>query len=157
MSPTLYLETSVISYLAARPARDTIQRARQELTHAWWSTRRVDFDLVVSQLVLREAAAGDPDAAARRKVYLDGLPLLDLSPAAVALARSLHRIARLPEQAAADGLHIALATVHGIDYLMTWNLRHIANAELRPAVEATCRRAGFAPPIICTPDELMGI
>ena len=156
MPPSVYVETSVVSYLAARPTSDLITQARQRLTHAWWAGRRAAFELVTAQPVLTEAAAGDAAAAARRLGYLAGLELLDVNAEAVALAATLERLTRLPAKAAADALHIALATVHGVDYLLTWNMRHIANAELRPTIEAACRRAGYAPPVIATPDELMG-
>ena len=156
MAQSVYLETSIVSYLAARSTDDLITKARQGLTHAWWNVRRSEFELLTAQPVLDEAAAGDPTAAARRLEYLAGLPLLDVTDDAVTLAHSLERAARLPAKAAADAMHIALATVHGIDYLLTWNMRHIANAELRPLIETACRQAGYAPPVIATPDALMG-
>lgn len=155
MPSTVYVETSVVSYLAARPTSDLVTQARQRLTHAWWTTRRQAFALVVAPPVLAEPAGGDPAAAARRLQYLAGLPVLDVTDEAVALADALGRLARLPPKAAVDALHIALAA-HGVDYLLTWNMRHIANAELRPPIEAACRRAGYAPPVIATPDMLMG-
>ncbi len=156
MPPTVYVETSVVSYLAARPTSDLVTEARQRLTRAWWATRRQAFALVVAPPVLTEAAGGDPAAAARRLGYLAGLPVLEVTDEAAALANALERVARLPPKAAVDALHIALAAAHGVDYLLTWNMRHIANAELRPAIEAACRRAGYAPPVIATPDMLMG-
>ena len=139
-----------------RPTRDLVTDARQRLTRAWWAARRPAFDLVIAQPVLTEAAGGDAAAAARRLGYLAGLPQLAVTDEALALAAGLERLARLPARAAVDALHIALATVHGVDYLLTWNMRHIANAELRPAIEAACRRAGYEPPVIATPDMLMG-
>jgi predicted nucleic acid-binding protein len=156
MPPRVYVETSVISYLAARPSRDLITAARQQITHDWWRRRRPQFEAFVSQLVLDEARAGDPEAAARRADLLEALPLLDVTPAAVALARRLIETVRLPPPAAADALHIATAACHGLDYLLTWNAAHIANAEYRPRVERTCRAQGYEPPVLCTPDELMG-
>lgn len=156
MLPRVYVETSVISYLAARPSRDLITAARQQITHDWWQRRRPRFEVFVSQLVLDEARAGDPEAATRRGDLLAGLPLLDVTPEAVGLARRLTEAVRLPQQAAADALHIATAACHGVDYLLTWNATHIANAEYRPRVEETCRTHGYEPPALCTPDELMG-
>lgn len=150
------METSVISYLAARPSRDLITAARQQLTQEWWSLRRPYFDVYVSQLVLDEASAGDREAAAQRVELLTGLPLLDITSAAVVFARQLLEGVGLPPQAAADALHIATAACHGMEYLLTWNLTHIANAEYRPRVERVCRAAGYEPPVLCTPDELMG-
>jgi hypothetical protein len=156
MSPTAYVETSVISYLAAHPSRDLITAARQQLTHEWWRVRRPQFEVYISQLVLDESAAGDPEAAARRATVLAGLPLLDVTPAAVALARRLLDMAKLPAQGGADALHIATAACPGMDYLLTWNSTHIANAELRPRIERACRALGYEAPVLCTPDELMG-
>ena len=156
MSPTAYVETSVISYLAAHPSRDLITAARQQLTHEWWRVRRPQFEVYISQLVLDESAAGDPEAAARRATVLAGLPMLDVTPAAVALARRLLDVAKLPPQGGADALHIATAACHGMDYLLTWNSTHIANAELRPRIERACRALGYEAPVLCTPDELMG-
>lgn len=156
MPQRVYIETSIISYLAARPSRDLITAARQQLTHEWWNRRRSAFDVCISELVVAEAASGDPDAAERRAQLLRGLPSLSISEEATALARNLVRQAGLPPRAGADAFHIALAACHGIDYLLTWNSTHIANAELRPKVERACRDSGYEPPVMCTPDELMG-
>lgn len=156
MARTVYVETSVISYLAAHPSRDLITAAHQQVTHTWWSGRRPGFDLYVSQLVLDEAAADDPEAAERRAEFLAGLPLLDLTPGVAELAATMIEEVPLPPRAGADAVHVAAATYHGMDFLLTWNSRHIANAELRPAIEEVCRRSGFGPPVLCTPDELMG-
>jgi hypothetical protein len=107
-------------------------------------------------LVLDEASAGDPEAAIRRGAILASLSLLDITPEAVALARRLLELAGLPEQAGADALHIATAACHGMNYLLTWNSTHIANAELRPRIDRACRSQGYEEPVLCTPDELMG-
>jgi hypothetical protein len=111
--------------------------------------------LFVSELVLAEAAAGDPDAAARRAGILQGLAVIDVSPLAETLAGKILESADLPARARADALHIALAASHAMDYLMTWNTTHIANAQFRAKVERACRAAGYEPPVLCTPDELM--
>lgn len=156
MKPTIYLETTIVSYLAARPIRDLIIAAHQQLTHEWWEYRRADFDLFISQLVLQEVSAGDPQAAQERLQVLGGLPLLTLTEDAVALAQALIDKGPIPPKAAVDALHMAVATVHGMDYLLTWNCRHIANAAMRTAIEAICRARGYEPPVMCTPEELMG-
>ena len=156
MPERVYLETSVISYLAARPSRDLVTAARQQLTHEWWIRRRPVFEICVSELVIAESALGDPDAAQRRARWIQDLASLSMSAEAVALARKLVHAACLPDRAAVDALHISLAACHGIDYLLTWNSAHIANAELRPKVERACRDNGYEPPVLCTPDELMG-
>jgi predicted nucleic acid-binding protein len=157
MAQAVYLESSIISYLASRPSRDIISAARQQLTHEWWNRRRSDFDIYVSELVLREIQAGDPEAAARRRDFTSDIELLEITDEATVLAERVSKKAGLPENADADALHIAIAAVHGMDYLLTWNAAHIANAEFRPRVEAVCRDRGFNPPVLCTPDELMGI
>lgn len=156
MPSRVYVETSVISYLAARPSRDLVTAARQQLTHEWWRRRRPHFEVYISQLVLDEAGVGDPKAAARRAEFMVALPLLDITSAAVAFARRLLAVVGLPPQAAADALHIATAAAHGIEYLLTWNSAHIANAEYRRRVERACRAQGYEAPVLCTPDELMG-
>ena len=132
MRRTVYIETSIVSYLAARPSRDLITAAHQQLTALWWDRRRQEFDLYVSQLVLDEAAAGDLDAAQRRGAILETLPLLDITDEVTSLAAALVRGVPLPPRAGADALHIAVAACHGMDFLLTWNCAHIANAELRP-------------------------
>jgi len=127
----------------------------QRTTSEWWESRRHDFELFVSQFVIDEAGSGDPDAARRRLEALADVPLLDLSDDVYALADQLLKRVPLPASAAADALHIAVAAVNGMDYLLTWNCTHIANAELRPRIETVCRDCGFEPPVICTPEELL--
>jgi len=152
----VYLETSVISYLVARPTRDLVTAARQELTREWWERRRSTFDVYISEVVLSEVRAGDPDAAARRVMMVRDVPLLAITSGVTQLARAVALAIRLPKRAAADAVHIAVAAYHGIDFLLTWNSTHLTNAELRPIAEQTCRGQGYEPPVLCTPDELMG-
>lgn len=154
MKSRIYLETSVISYLTAWPSRDLVRAGHQETTREWWATRST-FELYISQLVLEEAAAGDPAAAAKRLEAVRDVPVLELTTEATGLARDLVREAALPAKAAADALHIAIAAVQGMDCLVTWNCAHIANATMRPKIEAICRANGFEPPVICTPLELV--
>jgi len=152
----VYIETSVISYLTARPSRDLITAAHQQLTLDWWENRRFHFDLYISQLVVREASAGDEDAAKRRLNVIEIIPLLELNERSLALTRSLIEEGPLPEKASEDALHIAVATVHGMDFLLTWNCKHIANAEMRNLITEVCRSYGYEPPVTCTPEELLG-
>jgi hypothetical protein len=156
MQPKVYVETTVISYLAARPSRDVIVYAHQRLSKEWWESHRARFQLFVSELVLREAQAGDPEAAQERLGLLPGIPLLAVTPSSLTLSKSLIQAGALPVKATADALHISIAAVNGMEYLLTWNCRHIANAELRPVIEGVIRSQGFEPPILCTPEELMG-
>ena len=155
MKLTVYVETSVFSYLTAWRSPQLVMAANQEATRDWWDSRRPKFDVFVSAIVVQEAAAGDPDAAMRRLNEIDDLPELDVSVEVEQLADQLLNGAALPEKAKADALHIAVAAVHGMDFLLTWNCRHIANAAMRSVIEAICRRAGYEPPVICTPLELM--
>lgn len=155
MKAKVYLETSVVSYLVGRRGGDVIQVAHQQMTATWWATRG-RYSLFVSDLVLQEAAAGDAAAAKRRMTKLERLPILHISEETIQLATEVMRATRLPKKANADALHIALASAHGMDYLVSWNCRHIANVLLRGKIEAACRSAGFEPPAICTPEEMLG-
>ena len=154
---SVYLETTIPSYLTAWRSPDLVMAARQQLTREWWDNRRGDFELFISQLVLDEAGAGDRVAAARRLEAVEGLPLLGLQPDAQELAERLIRVLALPRRAAADAVHIALAVVNGMDYLLTWNCTHIANAVFRPIIESECRSLGYYVPVICTPEELLTV
>jgi hypothetical protein len=155
MAGTVYLETTIPSYLAARASRDLVTAAHQQLTVEWWQTRRTAFDLYVSELVLQEAGLGDAEVARRRLEHLVGIPSLAITAPAQGLAEAFLRASLVPTKAAADALHIAVAAVHGVDYLLTWNIRHLANAAMRRRIEAACRAAGFVSPVLCTPEELM--
>ena len=156
MKDKVYIETSVVSYLAARRSADLIVAGHQETTRKWWRDRRGEFEAYCSELVIREASQGDPRVARRRVRSLTGLPVLQVSQAAELLAIRLMKSGGIPRQAPEDALHIAIATVHGMDYLLTWNCKHIANAEIRWNLSATCSAEGFVLPVICTPEELMG-
>jgi len=153
--PTVYIETTVVSYLTAWTSRDLVRAAQQQQTREWWDVRREAFELVCSELVEREAAAGDPVAAADRLKALTDLRVLVATPEAAALAVDLIKRLQLPPRAQPDALHVAIAATNGIDYLLTWNCRHLSNAVLRPRIEWVCRDNGLEPPVICTPPELM--
>ena len=154
---TVYIETSVVSYLTARPSSDLLAAAWQAATADWWETQRGRFDLYTSEVVLAEAGRGDAESAKRRLDVLSELPLLELTGAARALSKTLIRDGALPPNAVDDSLHIALAAVHGVDYLLTWNCRHIDNAEMKPLIRTVCLVNGHQCPEICTPQELMGV
>lgn len=150
---TVYVETTIVSYLTARPSRDVVLAAHQTLTRAWWRGRTA-YELRVSQLVLDEAAAGDQLLRTRRLRALRGIPVLSLTNAATRLAKELVRQGALPEKATVDAFHIGVAAAHQVTYLLTWNCKHLANATMRGTIEAVCRSEGLSPPIICTPEEL---
>jgi len=152
----VYIETTIVSYLTARPSRDLVSKAHQQITRRWWRTRRTDFDLFISPLVLQEAGYGDAKAAERRLDALRDVPILAVVPGALAIAQALRNRGPIPNRAEADALHIAIAAAHGVEYLLTWNCTHIANAQMRSSIERLCRTQGFEPPILCTPEELLG-
>src|SRR3990172_5690979 len=156
MKSKLYLETTTPSYLPSRPSRDLIIAGHQQITREWWHTRRNRFDIYISQFVLDEAKAGDPEAARDRMKAIRDLPLLDITPEVEVLAVSLLESRVIPRRAATDAAHIAIAAVHGMDFLMTWNCVHLANAAIAKAVAGVCREHGLECPVICTPEELLG-
>lgn len=155
MAPTVYLETSVISYLTSRPSRDVVTAAHQQLTLGWWNGARGGFSVFISEMVVQEARLGDPALAGARLAAIEGVPLLKLSDSARALAGDLISDSAIPSHAAVDALHIALAAASGMDYLLTWNCKHIANARTRVLIEHCLRAKGYTPPVLCTPEELM--
>lgn len=157
MKRSAYLETTVIGYLAMRNSRDVRVAANQLSTHEWWVNHRPDFDIFVSQFVLDECDQGDPSAAAERRIYLNDIPVLDTNEDVEALADVIATELQIPPKARIDAFHISMAAVHGIQFLLTWNCRHIANPENRPKIERACRDRGMEPPLICTPFDLLEI
>lgn len=155
MKPKVYVETTVISYLTARPSRDVIIAAHQQITDEWWVTRKKDFDLFASQLVWNEAEAGDREMSRKRLAALEPVELLEVTEEALSLAKELVEKGPLPQKAAEDAIHIAVAVIHGMDYLLTWNCSHLANAAMRSKIEQICRSKGYEPTVICTPEELL--
>jgi predicted nucleic acid-binding protein len=152
----IYLETSVISYLTAKPSQNLVAAAHQQSTHDFWD--QVErFDLFVSELVIQECAGGDQAAADRRLQVISAIPILDFNDAVNHLAKNLLQGAALPLKAADDAVHVALAAVHGMDFLATWNCKHIANPSTRKKIERICIEAGYSPPILCTPEELLEV
>jgi hypothetical protein len=153
---SVYIETSVISYLTARPSRDLLAAAHQQVTREWWEHRRHRFEQFISPMVLDEASQGDPEAAARRLAALDGFSVLEATASAAELVDILIADGALPSVARDDATHVAIATAHSMDYLVTWNCRHIDNAETKPLIRSVCAVHGYTCPEICTPEELMG-
>ena len=154
---TVYIETSIVSYLTARPSRDLLAAAWQKVTIDWWDTQRDRFNLFASDIVIEEAGRGDDTAVARRLEALAGIPLLAITDEVLALSEALIKARAIPKKAIGDSLHIALSAVHGIDYLLTWNYRHIDNAETKPIIRRACLENRYGYPEICTPQELMGV
>ncbi|HTU88625.1 MAG TPA: type II toxin-antitoxin system VapC family toxin [Gemmataceae bacterium] len=157
MKPTVYLETTIIGYLAMRVSSLLRVAANQQTTREWWDNHRQRFALFVSRFVIDECSKGDPIAVQERSVYLEGIPLLQITEEVNALAESLVIDVPLPEKATMDALHISVATINKLQYLLTWNCKHIANPSLRLRIERLCRERGYEPPVICTPQELLEI
>lgn len=153
---TVYLETTLISYLSSRPSRDLLVAAHQQVTSDWWTSRREAFDCFVSQIVIDEVSAGDPEEARKRMEIVDMFPVLEVTEEARLLARAILGSEAIPARAIRDAAHIAVAAVHDVDYLLTWNCTHLANAQVIRRVSVVCNREGFHMPTICTPEELMG-
>ncbi|MBI4768680.1 MAG: type II toxin-antitoxin system VapC family toxin [Deltaproteobacteria bacterium] len=153
---TVHIETSIISYLTARPSNNLLSAAWQKVTSDWWDTQKNRFELFASDVVIEEAGRGDDLMAGRRLEALIGIPLLAITDEVVGLSESLIQAGALPPKALGDSLHIALSAVHEIDYLLTWNYRHIDNAEAKPLIRKVCAEKGYGYPEICTPQELMG-
>ncbi len=153
--PTAYIETTVIGHLVGRILADPIVAGRQAVTRQWWPTAIAKYRLFVSKVVADECAAGDGDAARERLEVLDSLEFIATSPSVDKLAGKLIEEFAIPRTEPRDAIHISLAAVNGLEYLVSWNFKHIVNPTTRSAIERVCRDAGFVPPMICTPDELM--
>jgi hypothetical protein len=153
---TVYLETTFISYLAAHPSRDLRVAAHQQVTQNWWVNRRGEFECSVSQIVVDEASLGDAVEVQKRLEILANLSALDVTETAETLTRAIMAAGILPPHAFADAAHVAVSATHAIDYLLTWNCKHLANAQIARRIAAVCEKQGHAMPIICTPEELMG-
>ena len=153
---TVYIETSVISYLVAKPSRDLVTAANQQVTRDWWQQRRVSFACLASQEVVAEANRGNPEHVRRRLEVLAMLPRVAVTADSLELARLFLSTGCLPAKAARDAVHLAVATAMAADYLLTWNCRHLANAQILRRLERETRRPGRLLPQVCTPLELMG-
>ena len=156
MKPKVYIETSVISYLTARASRDVIVAARQAITLDWWENHRKRFDLFISELVEEEMLRGDPDAAALRTKKAEGIESLGSSDEAENLTRILLDKGTIPAGSEEDAAHIAIASAQGMDYLLTWNFKHINNAERKADIIRVVASCGFNCPALCSPEELGG-
>jgi hypothetical protein len=152
---TVYIETTVVSYLTARPTRDVLRLSHKMITEAWWTKQRPLFDLYMSDFVIDEVSRGDSSAAAERLEALEGIPLLRTVPTAIELAQKLENALSLPPRARPDAAHLAVSAVYGMSFLLTWNCTHLANAVLADRIEQTCRDAGYAAPRIVTPEMLL--
>lgn len=156
MKPEIYVETSVFSYLAGRRSPQLIVAARQVVTRDWWTNHRSKYSLFISDAVSGEAASGDPVAARRRLRLMRELPRLEITDEVRSLASTLADRLDFPARAFADAVHIAVAAVNGMDYLATWNFKHMNNVQAKLKVEHLLNRLGYESPVICSPEELIG-
>jgi len=154
MKHKVYIETTIPSYLTSWLSRDLVIAAHQQITREWWQKRN-RFDLFISQVVVQEVSGGDSQVAVKRLKVFENIRVLEVTKEAIELAQKLVDQGPIPEKAAVDALHIAIAVVNGMDYLLTWNCSHIANASMRTKIDYVCRSSGYEPPAICTPEELM--
>jgi len=154
MKSRVYIETTVISYLTAWRSPQLVMAAHQEATRQWWDDERHHFELFISEAVIEEATAGDPQAAQKRLATIQDIPELRITDKVRDLSKALLEHGRLPKKASLDALHIATATANGMDYLLTWNCRHIANATLQKTMRKVCEDSGWVLPVLCTPIEL---
>jgi hypothetical protein len=155
IKPSVYIETTVVSYLTSRASADDILGGRQQATRQLWEDHSDNFEFIVSDIVITEIRQGDEIAAQRRIDALTGLTVLDLSPQASALALELITAGAVPPHSLPDAQHIAIAVVNGIEHLTSWNYKHIVNETKRQHIDQVCRAAGYQPTILCTPAELI--
>lgn len=153
----VYRETSFISYLVARPSRDVVVAGHQQTTQDWWADRRSEFGCSVSQVVIDDASLGDPAEVQKRLAIINDLPTLDVTDDAKALTKAIMAAGMLPPHAFPDAAHVAVSAVHAVDYLLTWNCKHLANAQIARRIAVVCEKVNHKMPIICTPEELMGV
>jgi hypothetical protein len=156
MKQKVYLETSIVSYYTARPSRDLVIAARQEITHEIWPVLQDKFDIYISALVIQEASHGDKEAARKRLNALSGFPILELTRQVQELVKSLMAEDAIPANAEEDALHIAVASLNGMEFLLTWNFSHINNAFKKSKIIRVIEDQGFIPPEICSPEEFLG-
>ena len=152
--PKVYVETSILSYLAARPSRDPVTEGRQVITRRWWESERHKYALTISEAVEAECGQGDPEMASRRRTFLEETTLFPVRETILNVAKLLVVPGAIPEKAGVDAVHIAAAAVEECDFLLTWHFRHIANVRIRRAVERILANHGYNKTTICTPEEL---
>ncbi len=153
----IYIETSIVSYLTARPSNNLIAAAWQKETIDWWEKQKGRFELYISEVVIEEASRGDEFAASRRLAALEDIAVIELNKASIELSKVLISSGGIPKNALDDALHVAIASIHNMDFLLTWNCRHIDNAEMKPKIRQIVEKHGYQCPEIATPIELMGV
>jgi hypothetical protein len=157
MRPSVYIESSVISYLTSKPSRDVVTASRQAITTEWWHDKRHHYEICISALVIEEISAGHPEAAAQRIGVVADIPNMGITLEVQTLADALLTGKAVPANSPRDALHIAIAAVQGAEFLLTWNFKHINNAETRACIAKVVTDHGWACPVLCSPEELGGL
>lgn len=157
MKPTVYIETTIISYLTSRPSRDLIVAGHQQITADWWEDVQPRVECFVSPFVIQEASRGDSAMAARRLDAISRFPVLRENETVGELARRYFEKMNIPERAKIDAFHVAIATAYAIDYLLSWNCRHIASAQVQRTIQNLNDELGIRTPVMCTPEALMEV
>ena len=157
LKPSVYIETTVVSYLVARPSRDLVIAAHQQVTLEWWDNALPRLDPFVSAVVIEEGSRGEPEAAKLRMEKISNFPLLEVTREVQELADCYFNQTQIPEKARADAYHLALAASHGMDFLVSWNFTHILSAMIRTVIQDINESHGIYTPFICTPEELMEV
>ena len=154
MAESVYIESSVISYFIARPSRDLVITARQAITESWWHDHKSKYEIFISGLVVQEVSKGDEEAAQKRLTAIEGIPMLGTSEEALVLAEHLLDRGAVPPNSEEDALHIGIAAASGVNFLLTWNFKHINNAHTKELISSIIEAHGFLCPILCSPEEL---
>jgi len=155
MLKTVYIESSVISYLTSRPSRDVVTSARQKITIEWWKSYRDCYELFISELVIEEISSGNAVAANSRLAVVENIAVLVATESARNLAKTLIGEKAIPPTNVEDAMHISIAAVQGIEFLLTWNFKHINNANTRQKLDKVIKAVGYTCPILCSPEELI--
>jgi hypothetical protein len=154
---SVYLETTIVSYYTSKPSRDIVALAHQEITKEWWPMAITRYNIFISEIVVEEAGLGDSEASKRRLEEIKDFPHLELNEKVEEMAKIYVEKLEIPESSIRDGIHLAIACIHNIDYLVTWNCKHLANGEIIKKLMKINKSLGIHTPIICTPEELMGV
>lgn len=155
MKPTLYLETTIPSYLAGRLSENLVTAAHQQITRRWWDDERHKYQLYVSTVVDDEIGQGNPELRQQRQALVAGVPRLAVTSEVSELAEQLHQALQMPPSAKPDAFHLALACHYRIDYLLTWNLKHLASGRVRLRLARFHDEHSIPVPTVCTPEELL--
>lgn len=156
MENKVYIETSIVSYYTACPSREPIVAAYQEITHEIWPVLQKRYDLYISALAIQEVYRGDQKAAEKRLGVLSAISVLEISQDAQNIADRLIDDNAIPSEYGEGALHVAIASINGMDLLFTGNFSHINTISIKTKIVESIENQGYRPPAICSPDELPG-